>query len=85
MATITRAEFLKEYKPTHIAWASGAPSADIKTPTDARIRNGWAVEQPPHTYFNWHMNRCDTRLTDLEAHVAWLEKCLASQIASATK
>jgi hypothetical protein len=85
MATITREEFLHEYVPEYKSWASQASAADIKTPTDARIVSGWVVEQPLHTYFNWHMNRTDDRLTQLEARVAWLEKCLASQIASTTR
>ena len=48
--------------------------ADIKEPSLARVANGWAIEQPPHTYFNWHMNRTDNRLVSLEAHLARLEQ-----------
>lgn len=40
------------------------------------MANGWAIEQPPHTYFNWHMNRTDKRLVDLEARLAWLDQQL---------
>ena len=55
-------------------WAARALPADIKEPSLARVANGWAIEQPPHTYFNWHMNRTDNRLVSLEAHLAWLEQ-----------
>ena len=74
---MTREEFLQEYHPQHKTWAAEAEPANIKTPSDARIARGWVVEQPQHTYFNWHMHRTDTRLAQLEARVAWLEKCLA--------
>jgi hypothetical protein len=81
MATITREEFLHEYRSPYVSWASRAQESDMKTPSEARIAGGWVVEQPKHTYFNWHMNRADERLRSLEARVAWLEKCLAAQIA----
>ena len=81
MATITREEFINEYTSEHISWAKDAGPQDIKKPTDERIAGGWVVEQPLHTYFNWHMNRADERCRQLEARVAWLEKCLAGQIA----
>ena len=80
MAVITRDEFLNEYRSEYISWASEAQDANIKTPSDERIKSGWAVEQPKHTYFNWFFNRSDERVRNLEARVAWLEKCLASQI-----
>ena len=82
MAVINRDEFLNEYQSEHISWASEAQDSDIKTPSDERIKKGWVVEQPKHTYFNWFFNRSDERIKQLEARVAWLEKCLASQIAN---
>ena len=82
MPTITREEFLNEYQSSYVSWAAQAEDAHIKEPTEARINSGWVVEQPKHTYFNWHMHRTDSRLQELEAKVAWLEKCLAEQIAT---
>lgn len=82
MPTITREEFLNEYQSPYKSWASQADATNIKTPSDARIVGGWVVEQPLHTYFNWHMNRTDTRLAALEAEIAWLRKCLGRQVTS---
>lgn len=73
---ITKEEFLAEYQSAYPTWASKALPADIKEPAPARVANGWAIEQPPHTYFNWHMNRTDKRLVDLEARLAWLDRQL---------
>lgn len=84
LATITREEFLNEYASSYPDWASNASSAHIATPSDERIAMGWVIEQPLHTYFNWHMNRCDRRIRELEAKVAWLEKCLAEKITETT-
>lgn len=81
MAKITREEFLHEFRSKHEDWACDAPPEHIKEPSGQRVRSGWVVEQPLHTYFNWHMNRADKRIRELEARVAWLEKCLAPQIA----
>lgn len=72
----TRAEFLNEYRSLYMDWAKDAGPEHIKEPDESRIRQGWVIEQPLHTYFNWHMNRTDRRLRELEAKVAWLEKCL---------
>lgn len=72
----TRAEFLNEYKSPHKDWACDAGKEHIKEPSEARICQGWVIEQPSHAYFNWHMNRADRRIRELEARVAWLEKCL---------
>lgn len=80
MPTITRAEFLSEFQPEHPSWACDAPPQHITTPSEARIRQGWVIEKPMHTFFNWYMNQADTRIASLEARVAWLEKCLAGQI-----
>ncbi len=73
---MTRDEFLNEYRSTHKDWAGSAGSEHIKEPSPERIDQGWVIEQPQHTFFNWHMNRTDRRLRNLEARVAWLEKCL---------
>lgn len=81
MATITRSEFLDEYKPEHPIWAR---DGEKETPSEGRILTGWVVEQPKHTVFNWHMNRTDNRLVLLEAKVAWLEKCLERLIAESS-
>lgn len=78
---MTREEFLAEYHSPYTDWASDAESLDIVEPSEAKIRQGWVIEQPMHAYFNWHMNRADRRLKALEAKVAWLEKCLADKIA----
>lgn len=72
----TRDEFLNEYRSLYKDWAQDAGPEHIKEPDEARICQGWVIEQPLHTYFNWHMNRTDRRLRNLEARVAWLEKCL---------
>jgi len=79
MAVITQEEFMNEYVPEYPAWAE---AGEIEVPSEARIRGGWVVEQPKHTFFNWHMNRSDKRIAALEAEVAWLKKCLAGQIVS---
>ena len=71
---ITKDEFITEYQSPYPTWAAKALPADIKEPSLARVANGWAIEQPPHTYFNWHMNRTDKRLVSLEASLAWLEQ-----------
>lgn len=74
--TITREDFIFEYVSPYPTWASKALAANIKVPTLERIVQGWVIEQPTHTYFNWHMNRTDMRLNELEARVIWLEKRL---------
>lgn len=68
---ITKEEFIAEYQSEYPTWASKALPADIKEPSLARVASGWAIEQPPHTYFNWHMNRTDKRLVNLEARLEW--------------
>lgn len=73
---VSRDEFIFEFIPKYPTWAAKALTANIKTPSDDRIALGWAIEKPLHTYFNWHMNRTDVRLVELEARVAWLEKRL---------
>lgn len=80
MPNITRDEFIKEFASEYVDWACDAPVEHIRKPSESRVRQGWVVEQPLHTYFNWHMNRSDKRIRELEARVAWLEKCLAEKI-----
>lgn len=77
MAQVTREEFLQEYQCEHPSWACDAEPQHIKEPSEARIRRGWVIEQPLHSFFNWHMHRADERLRALEARVAWLESRLA--------
>ncbi len=77
MSEVTREEFLQEYHSEYPSWACDAEAQHIKEPSEARIRHGWVIEQPLHSYFNWHMNRTDERLLALEARVAWLESRLA--------
>lgn len=72
----TKEEFINEYQSIYWDWAANAGPEHIKEPTEERIVRGWVIEQPLHTFFNWHMNRTDRRLRDLEARIAWLEKCL---------
>lgn len=72
----TKEEFLNEYQSIYRDWAANADPENIKEPTEERVVQGWVIEQPLHTFFNWHMNRTDRRLRDLEARIAWLEKCL---------
>lgn len=75
MADITnREDFLAEYRSPHPTWAARALASNIRVPSAERIAFGWVVEQPSHTFFNWHMHRTDKRLVELEARVAWLEK-----------
>lgn len=71
---MTREEYLEEFVPKYSVWASKAGVADIKEPTNARILQGWGIEKPAHHLFNWHMNRTDKRLNELEARVSWLEE-----------
>ena len=51
----------------HIVWASGANELDCLAPTAEKQAQGWVTENPPHEWFNWHMNRTDSRLEDLES------------------
>ena len=74
--TVTREDFMFEYVSPYAPWAAKALAVNIKVPSPERIAQGWVIEQPTHTYFNWHMNRTDMRLVELEARVAWLEKRL---------
>lgn len=71
---MTREEFLNEYQPEYKTWAS---KGEVESPSDAKIEQGWVVEHPRHTLFNWYMRRADERLAKLEAKVAWLESKLA--------
>ena len=52
-----------------LIWASEAAEPDILAPSAEKIAQGWLAEVPPHEYFNWHMNRTDKRLVDLETPV----------------
>lgn len=78
----TREEFLSEYRSEHPSWATQALPQNIRTPSAERIAFGWVVEQPTHTYFNWHMNRTDRRLSRNEALLAWLEGVVGDVAAS---
>lgn len=69
----TKEEFLNEFVPERPAWGCEAEPQHIVKPTEERIRKGWVVEKPLHTFFNWHMNNVDNRIAELEAKVAWLE------------
>lgn len=75
--TISREDFIFEYVSQHPTWGAKALPANIREPSVERIAQGWVIEQPLHTYFNWHMNRTDKRLVELEARVSWLERKLA--------
>ena len=50
----------------HLIWASEAAEQHILAPSAEKIASGWGVENPPHEYFNWWMNRADNRLAELE-------------------
>lgn len=76
---MTREEFLEEFRSGYPVWGSKAMPSDMGKPSSERILQGWVVERPPHTLFNWHMHRTDTRLDALEARVAWLEQQLAAK------
>lgn len=52
-------------------WASDALAQDKLAPPAEKQAQGWIEETPPHEWFNWHMNRTDMRLDDLETHVAY--------------
>lgn len=49
-----------------IIWASEAEDSNIQAPSVEKQKSGWTQETPPHEWFNWHMNRTDRRLNDLE-------------------
>ena len=74
MPKVSKQDFINEYQSEYPTWAARATPANIKQPTATRIANGWVIEQPTHTFFNWHMNRTDGRLRELEARMAWLEE-----------
>lgn len=50
----------------NVIWASGAPEANITAPSSDKQAQGWTKETPPFEWFNWYMNRTDSRLTQLE-------------------
>lgn len=50
----------------NVIWASEAPEANIAAPSSDKQAQGWTKETPPFEWFNWHMNRTDRRLTQLE-------------------
>lgn len=50
----------------HVVWASEALEQDKLAPSAEKAALGWVEERPPHEWFNWHMNRTDTRLDQLE-------------------
>lgn len=50
----------------HVIWASGAQETDVQAPPAEKQVQGWTKEAPPHEWFNWYMNRTDTRLSQLE-------------------
>ncbi len=51
----------------HVVWASEANELDCLAPTVEKQAQGWLAENPPHEWFNWHMNRTDSRLEELES------------------
>lgn len=52
-----------------LVWASDAPANNKLSPSADKIKKGWVVENPPHEYFNWYMNRTDNRLLEMEKPV----------------
>ena len=50
----------------NVIWASEAPESNVAAPSTDKQKQGWIKEIPPHEWFNWYMNRTDTRLTQLE-------------------
>ena len=69
----TFTQFRNSYQPRYEVWASvpGNPGA-VRTPGDAKIRQGWTIEKPSHSTMNFWQNQTDKRLEELEAKVAWL-------------
>ena len=55
----------------NVIWASEAPEANIAAPSSDKQAQGWTKETPPFEWFNWHMNRTDKRLVNLEARLEW--------------
>lgn len=52
-----------------LVWAAEASEQHRLAPSADKILTGWGVENPPHEYFNWWMNRVDERLLNLEVPV----------------
>lgn len=50
----------------NVIWASEAPKNNVAAPSTDKQKQGWIKEVPPHEWFNWYMNRTDSRLTQLE-------------------
>lgn len=80
---MTYEEFREQWKPEHKAWGAEADPADMVAPPQEKVGQGWVAERPPHTTFNWHQNRTDLRLEELEARVAWLGRMLEQSTAAA--
>lgn len=77
---MTYEEFLNNWRPQYVDWASEADAADMEPPSEEKTAHGWAsAERPAHNHFNWHQNRTDRRLAELEARVAWLTACLEEE------
>lgn len=55
----------------HTVWAGKAPEKDVLAPSVEKQERGWAEENPPHEWFNWHMRRTDLRLNSLEEPVSY--------------
>ena len=50
-----------------LIWASEADLQDKLAPSTEKAAKGWVeMEVPPHQWFNWYMNRTDTRLATME-------------------
>jgi len=53
-----------------LIWAAEAGETDIFAPSAEKAAMGWERgEKPSHQWFNWYMNRTDTRLKNMEAPV----------------
>ena len=73
-------EFYANYTPDYMIWASvPGTEADVKAPSNAKVKQGWTIEKPSHATMNFWQNRTDKRLETLEAKVAWLTAQLEAQ------
>lgn len=75
MAQTFKNYYENSYESNYPVWAS-AEGAGKEAPSDNKILQGWVIEKPKHTYFNWWQNRTDKRIEELEAKIAWLESKL---------
>lgn len=51
---------------SELIWAQDASASEKLAPSAEKIVQGWNSETPPHEWFNWYMNRTDTRLSNME-------------------